>query len=130
MLLEYFLGSMANVIPKELCLYAFSLLGSSDPSKKHFLQRTINMIYKCGLSTNHQYDLSHHTQGILNNYAPLFQACCSIFLRNLLKDLLDCAVEMSVVLIFDIYNIYSQYWGRIAMVHMASKCLRNIKDCF
>ena len=44
---------------------------------------------------------------------------------------------MSVVLIFDIYNVYeivaydwlySQYWGRVKIVDMASKFLGNIDD--
>ena len=47
-----------------------------------------------------------HTQDILNKYATLFQACCSVFPRNLLKDLLDCAARLPVVLIFDICNVY------------------------
>ena len=79
--------------------------------------------------------MSHHAQGILNKYAPLFQACCSVFSRNLLKDLLNHAGEISVVLIFDISNVYEivaydwlylKYWGRVKMVDMASK----ISVCF
>ena len=67
-------------------------------------------------------ELSYHAWGIPNKYAPLFQACCSVFSRNLLKDLLDWAGEMSVVLIFDICNVYeivaydwlhSRCWGRV-----------------
>ena len=37
----------------------------------------------------------YHTRSILNKYAPLFQACCSVFARNLLKGLLNHAGEMS-----------------------------------
>ena len=60
---------------------------------------------------NHQYDLKfwwlyHHARGILNKYAPLFQAYCSVFPRKLLKDLFDRADEISAVLIFDICNVY------------------------
>ena len=51
-------------------------------------------------------ELSHHTRGILNKHAPFFQVCCSVFPRKLLKDLLDRAGDMSVVLIFDIRNVY------------------------
>ena len=40
-----------------------------------------------------------HARGLLNNYAPLFQVCCSVFPRNLLKDILGRGVEMSVVLV-------------------------------
>ena len=36
-------------------------------------------------------------RGILNKYAPLCQACCSVFPRSLPEDLLDHAGEMSVV---------------------------------
>ena len=93
---------------------------------------------------NHQYDLqfwwlaselSHHARGNLNKYAPLFQACCSVFARNILKDLLNSACEMPVVLIFDICNVYgivaydwlfSQYSGQVKMVDMALKFLGNI----
>ena len=66
-----------------------------------------------------------------------FQACCSVFPRNLLKDLLDHPGEISVVLIFDICNVYeifaydwlySQYLGLVKMVDMASKFHRNIED--
>ena len=35
-------------------------------------------------------ELSHPARGILNKYAPLFQTCYTVSLRNLLKDLLDC----------------------------------------
>ena len=82
-------------------------------------------------------ELPHHARGILNKYALLFQAYCSVFPRNLLKDLLDSAGEISVVLIFDICNVceivaynwlYSQYWGRVKIVDMASKCLKKVKD--
>ena len=40
------------------------------------------------------------------SYAPLFQACCLVFPRNLLKDVLNRAGEVCVVLTFDICNIY------------------------
>ena len=79
--------------------------------------------------------MSHHAQGILSKYAPLFQACCLVFPRNLLKDLLNRASAISVVLIFDISNVYEivaydwlylQYWGRVKIVDMASK----IRICF
>ena len=74
--------------------------------------------------------LSHHAWGILKKYAPLFQACCLIFPRNLLNDLLDRAGEMSVVPIFDICNVYefvtydwmhSVLRSDVKMVNMASK---------
>ena len=81
-------------------------------------------------------ELSHHTWGILNKYAPLFQACCSVFPRNLLKDLLNSACETHVVLIFDICNAYdwlysqyrgqvkySQYQGQVKMVDMVLKAV-------
>ena len=45
-------------------------------------------------------------QNYLIKYTPLFQACCLVFSRNMYKDLLDRAGEMSVVLIFDICNVY------------------------
>ena len=54
-----------------------------------------------------------------------------------MQDLLDHAVEMSVVLIFDICNndeivaydwLYLQYWGSVNMVNMASKFVGNIKN--
>ena len=51
-------------------------------------------------------ELSHHTWRILNRYVPLFQACCSIFSRNFLKDLLSHASAMFVILIFNICNVY------------------------
>ena len=63
--------------------------------------------------------------------APLFQACCLVFPKNLLKDLLSQDVgKMSVVLVFNICNayeiityewLYLQYWGQVKMVDMASK---------
>ena len=63
--------------------------------------------------------------------APLFQACCLVFQKNLLKDLLNQDVgKMSVVLVFNICNayeivayewLYLQYWGQVKMVDMASK---------
>ena len=43
-----------------------------------------------------------HARGILSKYTVLFQASFSVFLRYLLKDLLD----WPVVLIIDICNIY------------------------
>ena len=58
-------------------------------------------------------------------------------LRNLLKDLLNHAGELPVVLIFDICNVYeivvinwlySQYWGWVKMVDTGLKFLVNIKD--
>ena len=64
------------------------------------------------------------------HYALLFQACCLVSPRKLLKDLLNHAGEMSVVSIFNICNIYEidayewlylQYWGQVEMVDMASK---------
>ena len=45
-------------------------------------------------------------RGIPNKYAPLLQACCSVFPKNLLKDLLNRAGKVPVVLICDIYNVY------------------------
>ena len=45
-------------------------------------------------------------RGILEKYVPLFQACYSVFPRNLLKVLLDRVGKMFAVLIFDIFNIY------------------------
>ena len=96
---------------------------------------------------NHQYDLyfwwlawelSHHAQSILNKYAPLFPACSSVFPRDLLKDLLDRFGEMSMILTFDIWNVYeivaydwlySQYWGWVKIVDMVSKFLGSIEDC-
>ena len=63
--------------------------------------------------------------------APLFQACCLVFQKNLLEDLLNQDVgKMSVVLVFNICNayeivayewLYLQYWGQVKMVDMASK---------
>ena len=54
------------------------------------------------------------------------------FPRNLLKDLLDRAGEICVVLIFDIWNnydwLYSQCWGWVKMINMALIFLGNIKD--
>ena len=47
---------------------------------------------------------SPYNQGILNKYAPLLQAWCSVSPLNLLKDLLDRSGEMSAVLIFDNSN--------------------------
>ena len=53
------------------------------------------------------------------------------------KDLLDRAGEMSVVLIFDICNVYeifpfdwlySRYWGQGKMVDIASEFLWKIED--
>ena len=80
---------------------------------------------------------SHHTQGILKKYAPLFQVCCSVFPRNLPKDLLNHAGEMFVAFIFDICNVYeiaaydyvySQYWGWIKVLDMTLKFLGKIND--
>ena len=72
-------------------------------------------------------------QNYLIKYTPLFQACCLVFSRNMHKDLLDHPGEMSVVLIFDICNVYetvaydwlySQYSGG----SMALKFLGNFED--
>ena len=67
-------------------------------------------------------------------FMNMFQACFSVFQINLLKNLLDHACKMHVVLIFDICNVYElllmigciQYW--VKMVHVALKFLRNIED--
>ena len=84
-----------------------------------FSQETTNMICTFG----------GWPQNYFTKYAPLFQACCSVFLRNLLKDLLDRAGKISVVLLFDICNVYEivaydwlypQYWCWVKMVDMAS----------
>ena len=65
------------------------------------------------------------------------QVCPIVSGLLFIQDLLDHAGEMSVVLIFDIYNnyeivaydwLYSQYWGLVNMVDMASKFLGNTKD--
>ena len=70
---------------------------------------------------------------------PLFQACCSVFPRNLLEDLLDRACEMPVILIFDICNVYqivaydwlySQNSGWVKMVDMTLKFIGNIEVVF
>ena len=67
----------------------------------------------------------------------LFQACCSVFPRNWLKDLLEGASEMYVVLSFDICNVYeivtydwlySQYLVRVKIVDMASGFRGNFED--
>ena len=81
-------------------------------------------------------ELFQQARGILNKYAQLFWACCPVFPRHLLKELLNRAGEMSVVLIFGICNVYeiaaydwlySQYSGCVKMVDMASKFLGNIE---
>ena len=62
----------------------------------------------------------HRAEDILNKYAPLLQACCSVFPRKLPEDLLNRDGELTVVLIFDICNVHeivaydwlhSQHWG-------------------
>ena len=77
-------------------------------------------------------ELYHHARGILNKYSPLLQACCSVFPIKFAQDLVDRAGEVSLVLIFDICNVYdwlySQCCGRVKMVDMASKFLGNIED--
>ena len=82
MLLDYFSGSIANVISKAVCNFVIACLDYLTS------------------------ELSHHTWSILNRYVPLFQACCSIFSRNFLKDLLSHASAMFVILIFNICNVY------------------------
>ena len=76
-------------------------------------------------------ELYHHARGILNKYSPLLQACCSVFPIKFAQDLVDRAGEVSLVLIFDICNVYdwlySQCCGRVKMVDMASKFLGNIE---
>ena len=82
----------------------------------------------------------HRAEDILNKYAPLLQACCSVFPRKLPEDLLNRDGELTVVLIFDICNVHeivaydwlhSQHWGGgggVKMLNMASKLLWNIED--
>ena len=42
----------------------------------------------------------------MNKYAPLFPAWCSVFSRNLPKDLLNHAGEMFAFFLFDTCNVY------------------------
>ena len=92
-----------------------------------FYQETINMIYNFGSWPQKCLRLS---KTFWTNYAPLFQASCLVFRRNMLKDLLNCADEMLLVLIFDICNsyeivtyewLYLHYWGSVKIIYMASK---------
>ena len=54
------------------------------------------------------------------------------FPNKFAQDLVDRAGEVSLVLIYDICNVYdwlySQYCGRVKMVDMAPKFLGNIED--
>ena len=68
---------------------------------------------------------------ILRNVLPI-----NMTPRNLLKDLLNRAGELPVVLIFDICNLYeivaydwlySQYWGQVKIVDNALKFFGNIE---
>ena len=153
MLLNYFSGSVANVISKKLCLswrvciifhlnfktfflaiYAFSLLAPSNPSKKDFPQETsiCFVILMPGLRIISP--RPRHSEEICS----IVSGRCSVFPRNLLKDLLNRAGEITSVLISDICNVYEiaaydwlylQYLGRVKIVDVASKYLGNIEDC-
>ena len=48
----------------------------------------------------------HRAEDILNKYAPLLQAYCSVFPRKLPEDLVNRDGVLTVVLIFDICNVH------------------------
>ena len=111
-----------------MAIYAFSLLAPSDSSKQRFSPGTINMI--CNSGSWPQNDLT-------TPEAHSEQVCSIVW--NLLFSVqqLDGASEMSVVLIFDICNVYkivtydwlySQYRVQVMTIDMALKFRGNIED--
>ena len=148
MLLDYILGSMANVISKlfvnsswrvwiifrmnfELFFWRYMLslylhlhiLPSNVFPKKPSIWFVIMVADHRIISPR-----PRHSEEVFSMVAGLLFS----FPNKFAQDLVDRAGELSLVLIYDICNVYdwlySQYCGRVKMVDMAPKFLGNIED--
>ena len=97
--LDYILFEFKDIIR---AIYAFFLLAPSDPPRYSFLQGTNKVICKLG-GWPQNYLTTHEAfwTSILYCFRPVVQ-----FSREICSILLNCACEMSVVLVFDICNVY------------------------